>query len=510
MNESCARYLELMSGFLDGELPDAEVHALEAHLAGCADCRLALDQMRANDDGLRAVVAHASSSREEVEALQRTLVRLEGEPAPEWQRARRRSRWNWSVTLRWSAGIAAAAAAVLLVMRLGPAPTAPIRARSVAPSHEVAVPAPVPQAPAGSAETPPSKTVTTQSAPTSSPERPAGVALRDEAETGSATDRMKGEATHEREVEKLASKEIEPVSPTPPQATGPAASATTPELKVAQADQGETGPSDAAADQEAAGRTAVGKDQEGVAPSDAAKGRADTAQPEAERDQAEVAQTDAAKAERADRDAAARAEEKDRPMSTPKESDPGEQASNAPAPERPGTSTARESRDSRSGRVAPTGERSLKSAPPPAGSSSFAPSKSNLSGGTAHTQDGTSSAYFSYSGAPPPWYMTIAETDTIVSDLSWRSRLENAEVELVSRAGAILPADERARRYHAIGDLWEWFGRRTVDPFASMHAMKCYSLAVKNDPEAAALDSTRVQRARAAVFGSQKIKPANR
>jgi hypothetical protein len=106
--------------------------------------------------------------------------------------------------------------------------------------------------------------------------------------------------------------------------------------------------------------------------------------------------------------------------------------------------------------------------------------------------------------------MTIAETDTIVADLAWKSRLEDAEIALASRAGAVLLADERARRYRAIGDLWEWFGRRNVDPFASMHAMKCYSLAVMNDPEAAALDSIRVQRARAAVFGTQQVKPAYR
>ncbi len=486
MNESCGRFLEWMSGFVDGELPEADVRALEAHLAGCAECRLALDQLRANDVGLRAALAHESTTREETEALQRALTRLEGEPAPEWDLARRRSRRNWSVTLRWSAGIAAAAAAVLLVMRLGPAPTAPIRSRTIAPSHEVATPAPAAESPVRSAETTSPKTVTTQTAPTSSPELPAGVALRDEAATGSATDRMKGEALPTRKVERVGAEAVEPESPAPAQAAGPAASARATESPVAIADQGVTGPSDTGADQEAVGRTAAGQDQQGVAPSDAAK------------------------AERAEREVAPRAEEKDEPTSTPEESERGEQASNAPAPERPGTSAARESRGARSGRAAPTEERSLKSAPPPAGSSSFAPSKSNLSGGTAHTQDEKSSAYYNYSGAPSPWYMTIAETDTIVPDLAWKSRLQDAEVELASRAGAVLPADERARRYRAIGDLWEWFGRRNVDPFASMHAIKCYSLAVKNDPEAAALDSTRVQRARAAVFGMQKVKPAYR
>jgi anti-sigma factor RsiW len=38
---------ELISAYVDHQLDAAEIHALEAHLGGCADCRAVLDEMRA-------------------------------------------------------------------------------------------------------------------------------------------------------------------------------------------------------------------------------------------------------------------------------------------------------------------------------------------------------------------------------------------------------------------------------------------------------------------------------
>ena len=38
MSERCAPYVELLRGYLDGELTAEETHEVEQHLAGCADC----------------------------------------------------------------------------------------------------------------------------------------------------------------------------------------------------------------------------------------------------------------------------------------------------------------------------------------------------------------------------------------------------------------------------------------------------------------------------------------
>ena len=42
----CEKYEELISGYVDGELSEAEVSELEAHLASCGDCRRALEFYR--------------------------------------------------------------------------------------------------------------------------------------------------------------------------------------------------------------------------------------------------------------------------------------------------------------------------------------------------------------------------------------------------------------------------------------------------------------------------------
>ena len=46
-NRGHGRFLEMLSDYLDGELPEAERIALEAHLQGCASCTEELDSLRA-------------------------------------------------------------------------------------------------------------------------------------------------------------------------------------------------------------------------------------------------------------------------------------------------------------------------------------------------------------------------------------------------------------------------------------------------------------------------------
>lgn len=110
-----------------------------------------------------------------------------------------------------------------------------------------------------------------------------------------------------------------------------------------------------------------------------------------------------------------------------------------------------------------------------------------------------------------PWYMRVPPEDTTSADRAWAARLSAAETEIAA-SGDTLASDERARRYRALGDLWEWLGRSAQDPSACVHAVACYRNAVASDPRAAALDSMRVQRARAAITsaGIQRIQPAYR
>ena len=97
---------------------------------------------------------------------------------------------------------------------------------------------------------------------------------------------------------------------------------------------------------------------------------------------------------------------------------------------------------------------------------------------------------------PAPWYMALSETRHGPVDQGWAPRLEVAMSGVGIAGGSGLPAAERARRYRTIGDLWESLGRHEAIPCLE-HALAAYRLAVESDPAAAALDSTRVRRARA-------------
>ncbi|MFP6581457.1 MAG: zf-HC2 domain-containing protein [Candidatus Hydrogenedentota bacterium] len=45
MSETCDEIRDLMSGYLDDELSDAQTQIMQAHLDGCAVCRQELDEM---------------------------------------------------------------------------------------------------------------------------------------------------------------------------------------------------------------------------------------------------------------------------------------------------------------------------------------------------------------------------------------------------------------------------------------------------------------------------------
>lgn len=95
-----------LSGYLDGELPTAEMEALSAHLARCAECRRLLQEV----DGARTAV--------------RALPRLDPEavaarPGPPTRTSPGRRR-RLGVGMAVAAGVAAVVAGLVLVR--GPAP----------------------------------------------------------------------------------------------------------------------------------------------------------------------------------------------------------------------------------------------------------------------------------------------------------------------------------------------------------------------------------------------------
>ena len=49
---ACNELVELLTEYLEGALPPAEVAAIEEHLRGCEACRTYLDQLRATVDVL--------------------------------------------------------------------------------------------------------------------------------------------------------------------------------------------------------------------------------------------------------------------------------------------------------------------------------------------------------------------------------------------------------------------------------------------------------------------------
>lgn len=68
MRPECERIEPLLSGYVDGELAAPQVRAVETHLAGCPDCRGAIEQLR-RLEGLYAGVKPAALAEERWERM---------------------------------------------------------------------------------------------------------------------------------------------------------------------------------------------------------------------------------------------------------------------------------------------------------------------------------------------------------------------------------------------------------------------------------------------------------
>lgn len=71
-SDGCAQALERLQSFLDGELPDTEVHAIRRHLDACYPCT-----SRASfEEQLRAIVRDGCIEQAPPELIERIRVRL--------------------------------------------------------------------------------------------------------------------------------------------------------------------------------------------------------------------------------------------------------------------------------------------------------------------------------------------------------------------------------------------------------------------------------------------------
>lgn len=127
----CRELGEALSAYMDGEAGSPEAGIVEAHLAGCASCRVLLGRMREAEDSLARIEAQVPDEFRET-----LLARLEKEELL----PRRRSLFVFSV--RWLAVPAAAAAALALFLltsresgvNLGKGPEPPARVAQGPPS----------------------------------------------------------------------------------------------------------------------------------------------------------------------------------------------------------------------------------------------------------------------------------------------------------------------------------------------------------------------------------------
>jgi anti-sigma factor RsiW len=108
---SCAEFAADLSAWIDRELSAPRAAAVEAHVAGCAECGARADALRRTDDALQAIPLRAMPPGALAEVLRRSARGRA--PAP-------RARW-----LRWAgaaagAGAAAAAVALYLASRADP------------------------------------------------------------------------------------------------------------------------------------------------------------------------------------------------------------------------------------------------------------------------------------------------------------------------------------------------------------------------------------------------------
>ena len=113
----CSAALNLYNAWLDGELDRGELTALEAHLAGCGDCRAAADALKLEDADLRRAFAPRRQAADTIARRAMEQLRCEVRP-PRVRRA-------------WPSLATAAAAGFLLAVAVlrpwqGPREAAPL------------------------------------------------------------------------------------------------------------------------------------------------------------------------------------------------------------------------------------------------------------------------------------------------------------------------------------------------------------------------------------------------
>lgn len=135
-----------LSDYLDGELSDAECHALERHLGACPACTAALAGLVQVVERARALPDHPPAA----DLWSGVAARIAEAPSPAELRAVRGRRWAFSLPQLAAAALAVAftsgGGAWLLARHTTPAPAASV---ATAPAPALAAPAVLPAALAG-------------------------------------------------------------------------------------------------------------------------------------------------------------------------------------------------------------------------------------------------------------------------------------------------------------------------------------------------------------------------
>jgi hypothetical protein len=115
----CKKITELLSGYIDGELSGAQAESVEAHLAGCADCRRAHEEM----SRLVGLMRDMDTIDEPADLIQNVRGRLASPPTL-WERLRG---WFSIPAVRIPAAATVLAAILLVVLYVpGSRDTVPI------------------------------------------------------------------------------------------------------------------------------------------------------------------------------------------------------------------------------------------------------------------------------------------------------------------------------------------------------------------------------------------------
>lgn len=127
MTVDCEQAANLISSRIDGELAASDEARLEAHLAGCAACRAALEAAELQDAAMvRAFAGERHAAAALATRVTQEMSAFAPAPRPEAKRAWRGAMIRWA---RWTSAAAAGFVAALIFMR----PAAPPETRSQAP-----------------------------------------------------------------------------------------------------------------------------------------------------------------------------------------------------------------------------------------------------------------------------------------------------------------------------------------------------------------------------------------